>query len=185
MANIGSAFLGDLQAKRIHHLSFPPSSPPTTTLEHMNVSLPPSRSQWDEQLGKACAALAQPPYKTTIDPILALELRVRWLEALVLGVPGPELSSASVNADKSKSRADDKKGQKDRGNAGSLSGVGPEKYKGKARDGGKRVQSSDTLAQLTEKVTKRLNAIVETNEGLRKFMDTCASSITLPCRYDT
>lgn len=180
MANIGSAFLGDLQAKRIRHFSSPPPSPTTATLENihrMNVPLPPSRSQPDEQLGKAWAVLAQPPHKTTIDPVLALELRVRWLEVLVLGITGPD---TSVNvADKNKSRNDDEKRQRGRGNAGSRQGPGSDKHKEKGREKGKGTQSTDTLARLTENVTKRLKAIVETNEGLRKFMDTCVFSITL------
>lgn len=183
MANIGSAFLGDLQAKRIRHLSSPPPSPTLENIHRMNVPLPPSRSQQDEQLGKAWAVLVQPPHKATIDPVLALELRVRWLEVLVLGVAGLD---TSVNvADKSKSRNGDEKRQRGRGNTGSRQGPGPEKDKEKGRDKGKGAQSTETLARLTENVTKRLKAIVETNEGLRKFMDTCAFSITLLSLYST
>lgn len=183
MANIGSAFLGDLQAKRIRNLSSPPPSPTTATLGNirpMSVSLPSSRSQQDEQLGKAWAALVQPPHKATIDPVLALELRVRWLEVLVLGTTGPDTSVNVV--DKNKSRNGDEKRQRDPGNTGgntgSRQGPGSEKHKEKERDRGKGTRSTDTLARLTENVTKRLKAIVETNEGLKKFMDTCAFPIT-------
>jgi len=181
MANIGSAFLGDLQAKRIRHFSSPPPSPTLENIHRMNVPLPLPRSQQDEQLGKAWAVLAHPPHKTTIDPVLALELRVRWLEVLVLGTTGPDTSVA----DKNKPRNDDEKRQRGRGNTGSQQDPGSEKHKEKKKEKGKGTQSTDTLARLTENVTKRLKAIVETNEGLRKFMDTCAFSTILLGLYST
>ncbi|KAF5362280.1 hypothetical protein D9756_002387 [Leucocoprinus leucothites] len=199
MANIGSAFLGDLQAKRIRHLSSPtgsigatspPSSPPATTTQnnHMSISQPlspppqepqsTSRSQRDEELRKAWVALASPPLKTTIDPILALELRVQWLEALVLGISGPAQTSNSSASKNGATGADRKssigmeKEQKGRGNFRSLRGKAGEKSKENEKDKGKGKESTATLARLTEDVTKRLNTIVEANEGLRKFMDT-------------
>jgi hypothetical protein len=67
--------------------------------------------------------------KVNIEPELALELRVRWLEALIHG-PDP---------------------------------------------GRKRKETVATLARLTEEVKKRLDAIVEPNDSLKKFIDTCMS----------
>ncbi|TFK39777.1 hypothetical protein BDQ12DRAFT_510594 [Crucibulum laeve] len=88
--HIGSVFLGDLQ--RIRHLSTstPPSSPPPTTpssayqgfphsppatIPEMPVPPPPGSS--------SSTQAARPP---VIEPALALELRLRWLEAIILGV---------------------------------------------------------------------------------------------------
>ncbi|KXN84237.1 hypothetical protein AN958_12810 [Leucoagaricus sp. SymC.cos] len=194
MANIGSAFLGDLQAKRIRHLSSstgssaptsPPTSPPATANNNrMNIiqplspppqPQPPSRQ--DQPTGQGWAALAQTSTKaTTVDPILALELRVRWLEALILGVAGPSsgpntsTSANGVGGAEKKSRSRDEKGQKGRGSLKGSGGRAADKQK--ERDKGKGNISAATLAHLTEGVKKRLDAIVETNEGLKKFMDT-------------
>lgn len=66
MSHIGSVFLGDVQ-RRFLSSSTPPISPPPTQLEQAPVILP----QVD---GPA------------IDPMLSLQLRLRWLEALLYGV---------------------------------------------------------------------------------------------------
>lgn len=69
---LGSAFLGD----RTHHMSIRghPSfvtSPPTSP----------------------------PPRPTTIDPITSLNLRIKWLDALVLGLKGaPESKTAEASS---------------------------------------------------------------------------------------
>lgn len=121
--------------------------------------------------------------KATIDPVLALELRVRWLEALTLGPNGPSsnldasTSAVSTSAlDKKVQGSDEKK----RGNLRGMRGKPMEKPKEKLKEkeGGK--ETAVTLARLTENVKKRLDTIVEANEGLRKFMDTCMSSFLLP-----
>lgn len=70
-----------------------------------------------------------PATKVSIEPELALELRVRWLEALIHG----------------------------------------------ADPGRKRKETVATLARLTEEVKKKLDAIVEPNDSLKKFIDTCKS----------
>lgn len=138
-------------------------------------------SQRDDQKSPSqpWAAFGQPPNKATIDPILALELRVRWLETLVLGLSGPSSSSSdastlapNANAIDGKATVGDEKG---RGSLKSLRRKTAEKQKERGKGKGK--ESATTLARLTEEVKKRLDAIVETNEGLRKFMDTCASPL--------
>ncbi|KAF9447727.1 hypothetical protein P691DRAFT_801916 [Macrolepiota fuliginosa MF-IS2] len=181
MANIGSAFLGDLQAKRIRHLSSPtsstspPASPPANAIYNSNQmstiqslspqSKSPSQSpQGGDQPNQPWAALGLPPNKATIDPILALELRVRWLETLVLGIGAPS-SAAGANAD-GKAIAKDEKG---RGALRSIKNKRTDKQK--EREQGKGKETATALTRLTEDVKKRLDAIVETNEGLRKFMD--------------
>ena len=73
MANIGSVFLGDVQRVRLKSsgstpASTPPSSPPPTQL----VSTQP-------------LVTALPPKPQELGPTQSLELRVRWLEALIYG----------------------------------------------------------------------------------------------------
>jgi hypothetical protein len=84
MANIGSVFLGDVQRLRLKSSgstpsSTPPSSPPPTqsasrpgptSLPSLATALPPEESiSHEHHLG----------------PTQSLELRVRWLEALIYG----------------------------------------------------------------------------------------------------
>lgn len=76
---LGSIFLGDAQRPRI--LSSP-SSPPSS---------PSRRSNTSPNIDTMVASIASPPPMDTplppeINPELSLELRVRWLEALLLGV---------------------------------------------------------------------------------------------------
>lgn len=130
-------------------------------------------SEHDEQPGQPLAALASPLNQTTIDPILALELRVRWLEALILGVTGPlDPPTSTVDTARTgrETRGIDDRTQKGRGNFKSLRGTVAEKQEGNEKGKGR---ASATLARLTEDVKKRLDAIVESNEGLKKFMDAC------------
>lgn len=71
-----------------------------------------------------------------IDPELSLELRVRWLEVLLLGAK---------------------------------QGLGTTKAKGQMSLG----NDGNSLATKTGELQKRLNGIVESNDGIRKFMDRC------------
>lgn len=73
-----------------------------------------------------------------VQPILSLELRLRWLEALLLGV------------------RQDVKG-----------GKGKEKVQG--------LKHGETIVRLAEDVQRRLEGVVESNEGLKRFMDHCPS----------
>lgn len=70
-----------------------------------------------------------------IDPELSLELRIRWLEVLLLGVK------------QAKPAQDFEKGIE-------------------RRDG-------ESLVLSAEAIQKKLDDIVESNDGLRKFMDRC------------
>ncbi|KAG6845508.1 hypothetical protein H0H87_008405 [Tephrocybe sp. NHM501043] len=92
MANIGSVFLGDVARHRMFansphsspSSSPPPSSPPPSsiaavfprTLSHS----PPTNQHPTEPMTTI--------QSTPIDPRLALDLRLRWLEALLVGVGG-------------------------------------------------------------------------------------------------
>lgn len=68
-----------------------------------------------------------------IDPMLSLQLRLRWLEALLYGV-----------------RAEPKDRTKD-----------------------KSLRKGETLLRSAQQIQTRLDALVESNDSLRKFMEHC------------
>jgi hypothetical protein len=78
------------------------------------------------------------PPPPVIDPVLSLELRLRWLEAILLGV-----------------RQDAKD------------------HKGKDKVHG--LKNGQTLMRLAEDIQRSLEGVVESNEGLKRFMDHCLS----------
>ncbi|KAH8978086.1 hypothetical protein EDB86DRAFT_3065641 [Lactarius hatsudake] len=86
MANIGSVFLGDVQRVRLTG-STPPASPPPTLS-------PPSQPHLTTALDTPSPAL---PAEGSISqehhlgPTQSLELRVRWLEALIYGAKHDEI----------------------------------------------------------------------------------------------
>ena len=77
-----------------------------------------------------------PTGPTHIDPVLSLELRLRWLEALLLGV---------------------RQDTRDR----------------KAKEWPSKLKPGETLIQLAENVQRRLDSVVESNDGLKKFIHQC------------
>jgi len=122
--HFGSVFLGDVQ--RVRLLSTPPSSPPprqSSTAMHNFFPKPPVQSPETTQ-----------PSTSVIEPILALELRLRWLEAILLGV---------------RQDAKDRKGK--------------EKVS--------ELKNGETLMRLAEDIQRSLDSVVESNEGLKRFMD--------------
>jgi hypothetical protein len=78
----------------------------------------------------------KPTLPSTIDPALALELRIRWLEAILVGVK-------------------------------------PDVRDGKGKENVHEVKSGESLARMAEDVQKKLDAIVEENEGLKRFISHC------------
>lgn len=94
MASIGSVFLGDFQRLRLLSSSTPPSSPPPTAISgaHPPFPSPPATraSASMESIAEAVdpkqTLLPPLPPPSAIEPALALELRLRWLEAILLGV---------------------------------------------------------------------------------------------------
>ncbi|KAG6813156.1 hypothetical protein H0H92_013562 [Tricholoma furcatifolium] len=132
MANIGSVFLGDNTRHRIlsntSHSSHsspssspPPSSPPPSSIAAVFPrSIPSSIQQIQKQ--------SKPP-ATPIDPRLALDLRLRWLEALLIGI-----------------------------------GINPKSSR-KATE-----VTSHTLCRTAEDLQRRLDAIVASNDGLKRFL---------------
>ncbi|KAJ8095315.1 hypothetical protein PM082_010538 [Marasmius tenuissimus] len=136
MASIGSVFLGDSKRIRLLSGSTPPSSPPASATNSMSgvlsgVPSPTSPSEIPPPNPPAMVLdgtlHAEPSTKSVpLEPELALELRVRWLEALVFG----------VNA---------KKGAAD-------------------------VKQSDSLIKSAQDLQRRLDTIVEGNDGLKRFI---------------
>lgn len=111
---LGSVFLGDAQRHRVlSSPTTPPMSPNTT--------------------GKF-----KEPTPVPIDPRLSLELRIRWLEVLLLGVKHDALAGKGKNKEKAEVKND-----------------------------------GDTLVFRAEEIQKRLDNIVEGNDGLQKFVDRC------------
>jgi len=151
MSALGSVFLGDFQRHRVLS-STPPSSPPpvssfdgNTTImavassEHPDDVLESLDGTESPATGKTSSASLpegrDPTEPTHIDPVLSLELRLRWLEALLLGV---------------------RQDTRDR----------------KARPGEKpsELKPGESLIQLAVNLQRRLNSVVESNDGLKKFM---------------
>ncbi|KAF9474751.1 hypothetical protein BDN70DRAFT_884463 [Pholiota conissans] len=158
---VGSVFLGDFQRHRLHlptsaH-STPPSSPPSTTggshtgVFSISQSLAAGSEDIDIDISKMDvlgskghqstenADLPRGPGK--VDPVLALELRLRWLEALILGI------KQDLGKGKGKAREE-------------YTGIAPAHLK-----------PGETLTRLAETVQSKLDKAVIDNEGLKRFMD--------------
>lgn len=111
---LGSVFLGDAQR---HRVLSSPTTPPMS---------PNATGKFKE------------PTPVPIDPRLSLELRIRWLEVLLLGVKHDALVGKGKNKEKVELKND-----------------------------------GEALVFRAEEIQKRLNNIVEGNDGLQKFVDRC------------
>ncbi|KAJ7765473.1 hypothetical protein DFH07DRAFT_902775 [Mycena maculata] len=130
MATVGTVFLGDSKRRRVFSSASnpsgtPPSSPPPSNSMSGASSLPSPPPTIPETQLKGSPSV--------IEPVLSLELRLRWLEAILLGV---------------------KQDPRDR--------------KGKERES---MSHGETLIRAAEDLQKRLDGIVNTNDGLKRFMD--------------
>lgn len=178
MAGIGSVFLGDIQRHRVFSTSTPPSSPPASS-RYTGIPSPPpiqnsgknndndSDSLVDDDVETTAEPAALPktdvnPQKApTIDPMLALELRLRWLEALVLGLPENNPTRAASHR--------------------KLGSAPLRKNKRSTDEKAALLKHGETLVRLADDVQNRLDAIVEANEGLKRFMAQCESLLLLNC----
>lgn len=96
MANIGSVFLGDVQRNRLRSSgstpgSTPPSSPPPTSLASRGATHSSPTTTSDPAFPGSVHGqekLTPPPH---LAPTQSLELRVRWLEAILYGAKRDEL----------------------------------------------------------------------------------------------
>lgn len=135
MSGIGSVFLGDNQRFRMLS-STPPSSPPARSPVSAIAGFPMISPPHSPKQSVSKATVPPP----VIDPALSLELRLRWLEAILLGV---------------------RQDAKDR--------------KGKEKASWLNLKHGETLIRLAEDVQQRLDNAVESNDGLKRFMDHCES----------
>jgi hypothetical protein len=94
----------------------------------------------------------------TIDPVLALELRLRWLEALILGMK-QDLSRER------KGKGKDAAEYASFGNAQTIASA--------------NLKHGETLMRLAQGVQHKLDKALEGNEGLKRFMDNCLACFLL------
>jgi len=91
-SRVGSVFLGDIQRHRnlaSPQHSTPPSSPPppitfASGSENPSASLALTMDPTNDK-GESTSATGAPAQAPSIDPLVALELRLRWLEAIIVG----------------------------------------------------------------------------------------------------
>lgn len=139
MASIGSVFLGDSKRIRVLSSSTPPSSPPPTSPSGVSIMSGMMSGMSSPHSPPPPSASPQPPRITSpipnppppIAPELSLELRLRWLEAIVYGV---------------------------KQNNG----------KGKGK-----LASDQTLLRAADGLQRKLDAAVQGNDGLKRFMSQC------------
>ena len=130
--HIGTGFLGDVQRQQ-RIFGTPPASPPA----HPSASSQQKYSPMPELLSlpiveEPAEDLSSPP---KISPEVSLDLRLRWLEALVYG-------SKEAQLRRNASRAQERRNQ-------------------------------PTLVRGVDDLQQRLSGIVQTNDGLKRFMDHC------------
>ncbi len=83
MANIGSVFLGDVQRSRLRSAgSTPGSTPPSSPPPLVHTSRLTTRSP---TLPTPILAQEKPTPQPEVTPAQSLELRIRWLEAILCG----------------------------------------------------------------------------------------------------
>ncbi|EPQ56626.1 hypothetical protein GLOTRDRAFT_138305 [Gloeophyllum trabeum ATCC 11539] len=127
MSHIGSVFLGDVQRQRVLSSSTPPTSPlPSQSPPPRGFPTFPEHPSETEE---------EPPARpVTIEPAQSLELRIRWLEALLYGVRQDALNR-------------------------------------KGKEKGIDLKKGETLARRAEEAQAKLDAVVEGNDGLKRFME--------------
>ncbi|KAG6869238.1 hypothetical protein C0993_009103 [Termitomyces sp. T159_Od127] len=141
MANIGSVFLGDNVRHRMLSNTSPSSSTPSPSPPPSAISavFPRGLSQSPPSFQ------AQSDRRTTpIDSRLALDLRLRWLEALLVGVGVGGGGSTSKTGRKSTEEAP---------------------------------SHTPSLCRAAGDLQQRLDAIVASHDGLRRFLAQCASFV--------
>ncbi|GBE86254.1 hypothetical protein BKA93DRAFT_816524 [Sparassis latifolia] len=126
---IGSVFLGDVQRHRL--LSSSSSTPPSSPPPHISPSTMSSLYDLDLDIPEEAPKTSGPP--PSVPPVLSLDLRIRWLEALLYGA------------------------QQD----------------GRERGGAKahELKKGETLMRRAEELQRKVDGIVQSNDGLKKFME--------------
>ena len=121
----------------------PPTSPPPTDIASMLSSTDHPES-YDVKTVKSDIKQVE------IDPITALELRVRWLEAIVFGTKQDQhAKEKEKEKDAKRVRFSEKNVKQDSG-------------------------SGEPLVKMAWDIQRRLDTVVNSNEGLKRFMSQCA-----------
>ncbi|GJJ08398.1 hypothetical protein Clacol_002614 [Clathrus columnatus] len=162
MVVLGSVFLGDAHHHRIFPTT-PPTSPPPVgnsplRTQQQTLRVPSILDMAEvEDLDRPKTPITVPtpvesesevkveanPIIPSISPELSLELRLRWLEALLFGVK-QEVTKESRN----------KKVVEDH-----------------AKNSNDEISRDATLLRRAEDIQRSLNSVFQNNEGLKKFMD--------------
>ena len=141
---LGSVFLGDAQRQRVlsQSTATPPTSPRSSSPQ---TQVFPQRMGGTSTFPRVDAGQASSSSPLPIEPKLSLELRIRWLEVLLLGVRHDNWDQGVISRSTG--------GSKDLSNHPKT--------------------DAETLVRKAEGAQKRFNGIVNGNDGLRKFIDRC------------
>lgn len=141
-------------------------------------------------------ASTSPPPTTTpahvpphISPEVALQLRIRWLEALLLGVNNDLDKKAKADKDqkgKEKAKAKvkpalprriaraKKEGEEAKGGMGSIDDAGEDKDEDEEEEEEEEEDPDEqTLIRRAEEIQRKLDAVVEKNDDVARFVETC------------
>ncbi|KAF8532012.1 hypothetical protein JB92DRAFT_3080807 [Gautieria morchelliformis] len=136
MPVLGSVFLGDAHHHRVFSTT-PPTSPPPPSEPSFTFRAQPARADSASAMDMDQSKLeVETPIPSEISPEVSLELRLRWLEALLLGVR-QEARKLGVEGRATKEDA----------------------------------QKGEPLFRRAEEVQRGLDAIVASNDGLKRFME--------------
>jgi hypothetical protein len=148
---LGSVFLGDAQRHRVLSSPTPPMSPHSSSPHAQTFSTSTIHQNPSGSSIKAPGPLVDTDltsvHPSSIDSKLSLELRIRWLEVLLLGVKHDNWGNDALL---------DAKDRK------------PTSAQGKAENA--------PLVNKVEELQKRMDTIVAGNDGLRKFIDRCENT---------
>ncbi|KAF8589733.1 hypothetical protein K439DRAFT_1404726 [Ramaria rubella] len=149
MTVLGSVFLGDAHHHRVFSTTPPTSPPPASGSPSFSFRAQQIRaksdsdSDLDPEPTMETVTVAEPKPEidlsppTEISPAVSLELRLRWLEALLLGVRRDAAKETSKGG----------------------------------RTAREEAQKQESLYRRAEDVQQKLETIVESNDGFKRFME--------------
>lgn len=141
MPVLGSVFLGDAHHHRVFTTTPPTSPPPSSASPSFTFRAPQARADSASAMDKPKLEV-DASLPAVISPEISLELRLRWLEALLLGVRQDATKETRKHA--TEGRATNENGQK-----------------------------RESIIRRAEEVQRRLNGIVASNDGFKRFMEHC------------
>lgn len=148
MPVLGSVFLGDAHHHRVFSTTPPTSPPPPSGSPSFTFRAQQARADSTSAMDEPKLQV-EAPLPAEISPEVSLELRLRWLEALLLGVRQDATREARKHATEGRAARED-------------------------------AQKRESLFRRAEEVQRRLDAIVASNEGVRRFMEHCLFDLAPP-----